>query len=64
VVFELSPGSKGGPWTFTQLHAFDFGTGDGNNPYGALFLNEEGDLYGTTAFGGSDNHGTVFSLTR
>jgi len=62
-VFELSPGRKGGAWTFTSLHAFDSGTGDGLFPYGTLILDKEGNLYGTTFRGGANNEGTVFKVT-
>jgi len=60
VVFELSPTSGGG-WQQTVLH--DFGAlGDGEYPEGGLAIDAAGNLYGTTAYGGANNFGTVFKL--
>jgi uncharacterized repeat protein (TIGR03803 family) len=36
---------------------------DGTFPDGALVQGTDGDLYGTTAFGGTNNDGTVFRIT-
>ncbi|MGB6676432.1 MAG: choice-of-anchor tandem repeat GloVer-containing protein [Terriglobales bacterium] len=66
--FELSPPKqKGGNWTEKVLHAFSGGT-DGANPNGGLALDSMGDIFGTTAFGGSSDCqgpgcGTIFKLT-
>ena len=66
-VFELSPGS-GGQWTEKVLYSFA-GTPDGKNPYGGVTFDAAGNLYGTTAAGGSggtcagDGCGTVFELS-
>ncbi len=63
-VFELSPSSDGGPWTETVLHTFKCATGnDGANPYGALVIDAQGNLYGTTQLGGTANVGTVYELS-
>jgi uncharacterized repeat protein (TIGR03803 family) len=59
--FELSP-SAGGGYTETVLHSFGAGT-DGQNPEANLVL-RDGNLYGTTAYGGTHGFGTVFVLTR
>jgi uncharacterized repeat protein (TIGR03803 family) len=40
----------------------DFGPGTGQNPTSALFSDPAGDVFGTTAGGGSGNNGTVFEL--
>jgi uncharacterized repeat protein (TIGR03803 family) len=45
----------------TVLHSFG-GSGDGIVPKGGL-LNNSGRLYGTTAYGGANGDGTVFSLS-
>jgi len=70
VVFELSP-SAGGTWTETVLYDFQ-GFSDGESPTGPLVFDSKGNLYGTTAFGGSADDlcgypfygcGTVFELS-
>ncbi len=43
------------------LHTFT-GPPDGNAPMGGLVLDAKGNLYGTTATGGTSNDGTVFKL--
>jgi uncharacterized repeat protein (TIGR03803 family) len=55
-VFEITPAG-----TLTTLHSFD--VTDGYSPAGTLVQASNGDLYGTTAFGGSHDDGTVFRLT-
>src|SRR3984957_15656583 len=52
IVFQLAPPmQKGGPWTETSLHGFN-GT-DGSIPVGGAIIDGNGNLYGTTAYGGS-----------
>jgi len=75
VAFELSPPStQGGAWTYTKLYTFCSATNctDGAFPrYGALTLDKQGNLYGTTEGGGTDRHnggpnpsgGVVFELS-
>jgi uncharacterized repeat protein (TIGR03803 family) len=63
-VFELSP--ENGAWIFNVLYTFQGGE-DGANPAGTLTLDAQGNLYGTTMFGGSLSsfgYGTVFELKR
>jgi uncharacterized repeat protein (TIGR03803 family) len=60
VVYELVP-SNGG-WTETVLYSFAGGS-DGEGPQAPVIFDTEGNLYGTTIFGGSGNNGTVFQLT-
>jgi uncharacterized repeat protein (TIGR03803 family) len=52
-VFRLT--KKGGSWTETVLHVFAGVTGnnDGATPAGGLVMDAAGNLYGTTAYGGS-----------
>jgi uncharacterized repeat protein (TIGR03803 family) len=62
VVFKLTPDR-----IETVLHAFR-GT-DGEWPYGTLIADKNGNLYGTTAYGGATTNcqigcGTVFALTE
>jgi uncharacterized repeat protein (TIGR03803 family) len=67
VVFQLSRGANG-VWTEKVLHSFN-GTTDGDYPQGPLTVDAAGNVYGTTAFGGTgkncNNHGCgiVFQLT-
>jgi uncharacterized repeat protein (TIGR03803 family) len=53
MVFELSP-KTGGGWTEKVLHTFGKSE-DGQNPFANLIFDTAGNLYGTTAFGGSGN---------
>ena len=48
--------------TVNTLHYFLYGSGDGDNPIGALLVGHDGKtLYGTTVSGGASNGGLVFS---
>jgi uncharacterized repeat protein (TIGR03803 family) len=60
-VFELSP-SVGGGWTETILYSFTGGA-DGGSPGFAVVRDAAGNLYGSTTFFGSLNHGMVFELS-
>ena len=59
-VFELTPNGSGG-WTEQVLHSFGNGA-DGAFPVAGLIV-AAGNLYGTTAQGGTSGGGTVFELT-
>ena len=67
-VFKLTP--QLGPcrdaacyWMVTNLHDFGPGT-DGWEPgYGDLIWDQQGNIYGTTVFGGVSGDGTVYELT-
>ena len=48
--------------TETVLHSFGTQSGDGSNPYAGLIMDPEGNLYGTTYYGGAYDYGTVFKL--
>src|SRR5579871_1572971 len=64
-VFMLKPPlAAGGAWAEQILYNFVGGDRDGANPYGALVFDANGDIYGTTAAGGTVNVGTVFRLRR
>jgi uncharacterized repeat protein (TIGR03803 family) len=57
VVFKLA-GKKE-----TVLHAFK-GSPDGDTPYGGLLMDPNGNIYGTTVYGGASDSGTVFKVSR
>jgi uncharacterized repeat protein (TIGR03803 family) len=61
-VFKLTPNSSG--WTETVLYSFcsQNSCADGTNPFAPLIMDGFGNLYGRTAFGGSNSAGTVFKL--
>jgi len=59
-IFELINGRQ-----FKQLYRFckDSVCSDGSAPAGPLVIDVNGNLYGVTSFGGSNNEGVVFKLT-
>jgi uncharacterized repeat protein (TIGR03803 family) len=62
-VYKLTP-KKNGKWVKTVLHAFSgpYAGGDGTSPGGALVIDADGNLYGTTEYGGTYGSGTLFEL--
>jgi uncharacterized repeat protein (TIGR03803 family) len=58
-VFELTPNH--GTWTEKVLHSFTGGN-DGSGPEAGLVIDGNGNLYGTTFFGGAYHGGVVFEL--
>lgn len=60
VVFRLTP-QLDGSWTETVLHRFSVGAG-GYVPRGGVVFDQTGNLYGTTAAGGTHGFGVVFKL--
>jgi uncharacterized repeat protein (TIGR03803 family) len=58
-VFKLKTNGTG----FQLLHEFAVNASEGWNPYASLTLDDSGNLYGTTRYGGSTGlAGTVFTL--
>src|SRR4051812_15117103 len=47
--------------TFTTIHSFN--GADGNNVQGALLQGTDGNLYGSTYYGGANDDGTLFKLS-
>lgn len=45
------------------IYNFDNATSEGLKPYGTLIADKSGNLYGTTAYGGTAGNGVVFELT-
>lgn len=68
VVFKLVPNGDG-TWAESVLYAFT-GSPDGYLPHAGLILDQAGNLYGTTAFGGEfscgggEGCGTVFKIDQ
>jgi uncharacterized repeat protein (TIGR03803 family) len=60
VVYKLAPQASG-KWKYTVLHTF-VGS-DGAQPDANLILDDKGNLYGTTAVGGTAGAGVAFELT-
>lgn len=59
-VFKLSP--SGGGWMYTDLYDFTGGS-DGGEPMSTVVFDAQGNLYGTTYQGGTNNLGVVFEIT-
>jgi uncharacterized repeat protein (TIGR03803 family) len=59
-VFKITPGGA-----LTTLYSFCSRTGcpDGEYPHAGLLQATDGNLYGTTVFGGANDHGAVFKIT-
>jgi hypothetical protein len=72
-VYELSPpATKGDPWTATLIKMFaGEGSKDASVPSGGLIIDDEGNLYGVSGYGGTGNCvlfglagcGTVYELS-
>ena len=60
VVFELSQSG-----TVTVLHSFcdESNCADGSNPTVGLLLGTDGNLYGTTLYGGAHGEGVIYQIT-
>ena len=59
-VFKITLGGS-----LTTLYSFcnQAGCSDGSQPYAGLIQASDGNFYGTTRFGGTNGHGSVFSIT-
>jgi uncharacterized repeat protein (TIGR03803 family) len=63
-VFELTPNGSGG-YTESVLYRFAgsfSGVIDGGSPNGAVIMDSQGNLFGTTSYGGTTDDGTAFEL--
>jgi uncharacterized repeat protein (TIGR03803 family) len=67
-VFSIAPGSGGSQPVITTLYSFQVnradGSFDGTNPTRGMIIGADGNLYGTTQFGGQYGLGTVFEVVR
>lgn len=61
-VYQGSP-MPGGTWTFKSIHSFSRNGVDGANPSARLAIDGNGNLYGTTYYGGAADLGTLFELS-
>ncbi len=59
-VFKITPAG-----VLTTLYSFCPAKGcvDGESPAGPLIIGTDGNLWSTTSYGGTDNYGTIFSIT-
>jgi uncharacterized repeat protein (TIGR03803 family) len=62
-VYMLTRNQRTFGWTETVLHSFQGGTADGANPIAGVVLDSAGNIYGTTAQGGTAGQGTVYLLS-
>lgn len=60
MVFKL--GRAGSGWIERSLYSFGCGT-DGVGPYAPVVIGPDGNLYGTTEYGGGNENGIVFKLS-
>lgn len=60
LVYKLEPRPRG-PWKYSVVYTFT-GAQDGGDPDGTLIIDNEGNLYGTAAFGGA-GYGVVYEIT-
>jgi len=52
-VFQLTPPAKKGAGAWTETILYGFSGSDGSQPAGGVIMDAKGNLYGTTAYGGS-----------
>jgi uncharacterized repeat protein (TIGR03803 family) len=50
--------------TEIQLYWFKNGPMDGQSPYAGVVRDSKGNLYGTTAYGGTFNQGTIYKISK
>ncbi len=59
IVYKLTPSN--GSWTETVLHYFE--VSDGQFPTGGVLIGPNGNLYGTTSYGGAYGNGVIWEVT-
>ena len=59
-VYELTP--SGSTRNYTPLYEFTGGS-DGQYSFSNLVFDKQGNLYGTTKYGGADGYGVAFKIT-
>jgi hypothetical protein len=60
-IFRLTP--SGNQWLYSPFYQFDRCNGDGCDPTGTVTFDANGNMYGTTYTGGTDEEGTVWEIT-
>ena len=60
-IFRLTP--SGNQWLYSSFYQFDRCNGDGCDPTGTVTFDANGNMYGTTYTGGTDEEGTVWEIT-
>ncbi|HEY3778609.1 MAG TPA: choice-of-anchor tandem repeat GloVer-containing protein [Rhizomicrobium sp.] len=65
IVFSVAPKAGTNKWTRQVLYSFcsQMNCGDGKDPDTPLYIDSQGNIYGTTLEGGSSNLGVVFELS-
>ncbi|HEY1709663.1 MAG TPA: choice-of-anchor tandem repeat GloVer-containing protein [Rhizomicrobium sp.] len=65
IVFELSPNTSPGAWSYRIIHTFceTAGCEASSIPATGLIIDKSGNLYGTTLGGGPPNAGVVYKLS-
>ena len=61
-VFEIAKTASG--YASTPITLVSFNVNNGNSPEGGLIADANGDLFGTTAYGGMYGDGTVFEIAK
>ena len=62
IIFSLTPGAAGKPYTLTTIHTFTNGS-DGGAPYGTVLLGSSGQVYATVSSGCDYGVGGVLEFT-
>ena len=60
IVYKLSPATGSG---WTESVVFTFNGSDGNQPVSGVILDQKGNIYGSTEYGGANFGGTAFKIT-
>jgi uncharacterized repeat protein (TIGR03803 family) len=60
LVYELEASHNYAP---AVLYAFNANASDGCEPFGRVVLDVQGNIFGTTYYGGANGNGTVYELT-
>ena len=60
-IYKLTPNGDG-TWSESVLYSFTGGS-DGENPSSGLIFDRDGNLYGSTYYGGDNGYGVVFELS-